>query len=98
MFRRKSIITVLATGMLLSSGVVYAQTNSAPNVQADTAFDNKVIKKISAEDMYNTIKYLSAVPREAGTEGEVRGVEYIEGQFKSLGLETRRIPFPIYDY
>ncbi|MEH7076302.1 M28 family peptidase [Neobacillus drentensis] len=98
MFRRKSIITVLATGMLLSSGVVYAQTNGAPNAQADTAFDNKVIKKINAENMYNTIKYLSAVPREAGTEGEVRGVEYIEGQFKSLGLETRRIPFPIYDY
>ncbi|MEH7096983.1 M28 family peptidase [Neobacillus vireti] len=98
MFRRKTMITVLATGMLLSSGVVYAQTNSAPNVHADTAFDNKVIKKISAENMYNTIKYLSAVPREAGTEGEVRGVEYIEGQFKSLGLETRRIPFPIYDY
>ncbi|MEH7415861.1 M28 family peptidase [Neobacillus drentensis] len=98
MFRRKSIITVLATGMFLSTGVVYAQTNGAPNVQADTAFDNKVIKKINAENMYNTIKYLSAVPREAGTEGEVRGVEYIEGQFKSLGLETRRFPFPIYDY
>ncbi|ULT59548.1 M28 family peptidase [Neobacillus drentensis] len=98
MFRRKTMITVLATGMLLSSGVVYAQTNSAPHAQASTAFDNKVIKKISAENMYNTIKYLSSVPREAGTEGEVRGVEYIEGQFKSLGLETRRIPFPIYDY
>ncbi|MBU8915854.1 M28 family peptidase [Neobacillus sp. 114] len=98
MFRRKSMITVLATGMLLSSGVVYAQTNSAPNAQAATAFDNNVIKKISADNMYNTIKYLSAVPREAGTEGEVRGVEYIESQFKSLGLETRRIPFPIYDY
>ncbi|MBT2657940.1 M28 family peptidase [Bacillus sp. ISL-18] len=98
MFRKKTMITVLAIGMLLSSGVVYAQTNVAPNAQASTAFDNKVIKKISAENMYNTIKYLSSVPREAGTAGEVRGVEYIEGQFKSLGLETRRIPFPIYDY
>ncbi|PFP24774.1 aminopeptidase [Bacillus sp. AFS073361] len=98
MFRRKSIISVLAASMLLSSGVVYAQANSAQNAQSDTAFDNKVIKKISSENMYNTIKYLSAVPREAGTEGEVRGVEYIESQFKSLGLETKRIPFPIYDY
>ena len=98
MFRRKSIISVLAASMLLSSGVVYAQANGAQNAQSDTAFDNKVIKKISSENMYNTIKYLSAVPREAGTEGEVRGVEYIESQFKSLGLETRRIPFPIYDY
>lgn len=98
MFRRKSMITVLATSMILSSGVVYAQTNGTPNAQSATAFDNNVIKKISADNMYNTIKYLSAVPREAGTEGEVRGVEYIESQFKSLGLETRRIPFPIYDY
>ncbi|WP_026568592.1 M28 family peptidase [Bacillus sp. UNC41MFS5] len=98
MFRRKSIITVLAASMLLSSGVVYAQANGTQNAQSDTAFDNKVIKKISSENMYNTIKYLSAVPREAGTEGEVRGVEYIESQFKSLGLETKRIPFPIYDF
>ncbi|WP_223588936.1 M28 family peptidase [Neobacillus bataviensis] len=98
MFRRKSIITVLAASMILSSGVVYAQANGAQNAQSDTAFDNKVIKKINVDNMYNTIKYLSAVPREAGTEGEVRGVEYIEGQFKSLGLETKRIPFPIYDY
>ncbi|WP_042460701.1 M28 family peptidase [Neobacillus dielmonensis] len=98
MFGRKSIITVLTTSMLLSAGVVYAQTTNAANAQSVTAFDNKIIKKISADNMYNTIKYLSAVPREAGTEGEVRGVEYIESQFKSLGLETRRIPFPIYDY
>ncbi|WP_317851408.1 M28 family peptidase [Neobacillus bataviensis] len=98
MFRRKSIITVLAASLILSSGVVYAQTNGAPHAQSDTAFDNKVIKKINVENMYNTIKYLSAVPREAGTEGEVRGVEYIESQFKSLGLKTKRIPFPIYDY
>ncbi|MCM3569225.1 M28 family peptidase [Neobacillus mesonae] len=98
MFGRKSIITVLTTSMLLSAGVVYAQTNIAVNAQSVTAFDNKVIKKISADNMYNTIKYLSTVPREAGTAGEVRGVEYIESQFKSLGLETRRIPFPIYDY
>lgn len=98
MFGRKSIISVLATGMLLSAGAVHAQKPVAPNVQSVTAFDNKVIKKISADKMYDTIKYLSAMPREAGTAGEVRGVEYIESQFKSLGLETKRIPFPIYDY
>lgn len=31
MFRRKSIITILAAGMVLSSGAVHAQTISAPN-------------------------------------------------------------------
>ena len=98
MFRRKSIITILAAGMVLSSGAVYAQTMSAPNGQSDTAFDNKIIKKISADNMYNTIALLSEQPREAGTEGEVRAVNYIEGEFKSLGFETRVLPFPIYDY
>ena len=98
MFRRKSIITILAAGMVLSSGAVYAQTMSAPNGQSDTAFDNKIIKKISADNMYNTIALLSEQPREAGTEGEVRAVKYIEGEFKSLGFETRVLPFPIYDY
>ncbi|MEH7304156.1 M28 family peptidase [Neobacillus drentensis] len=98
MFRRKSIITILAAGMVLSSGAVYAQTISAPNGQSDTAFDNKIIKKISADNMYNTIALLSEQPREAGTEGEVRAVNYIEGEFKSLGFETKVIPFPIYDY
>jgi aminopeptidase YwaD len=97
MFRRKSIITILAAGMVLSSGAVYAQTNSSPNTQSDTAFDNKIIKKISADNMYNNIALLSEQPREAGTEGEVRAVNYIEGQFKSLGFETKVIPFPIYD-
>jgi aminopeptidase YwaD len=97
MFRRKSIITMLAAGMVLSSGAVYAQTNSESNGQSDTAFDNKIIKKISSDNMYNNIALLSEQPREAGTEGEVRAVNYIEGQFKSLGFETKVIPFPIYD-
>ncbi|WP_066249894.1 M28 family peptidase [Neobacillus drentensis] len=98
MFRRKSIITILAASMVLSGGAVYAQTNGAPNGQSATAFDNKIIKKISADNMYNNIALLSEQPREAGTEGEVRAVKYIEGQFKSLGFETKVLPFPIYDY
>ncbi|OIK16407.1 aminopeptidase [Bacillus sp. MUM 116] len=98
MFRKKSMITVLTAGMVLSSGAVYAQTTSPANGQSATAFDNKIIKKISADNMYNTIALLSEQPREAGTEGEVRAVKYIEDQFKNLGLETKVIPFPIYDY
>ncbi|MFJ7859112.1 M28 family peptidase [Peribacillus sp. NPDC097206] len=96
---RKSLTVLLATGMVLSSGTALAQPNGngAPNAQSSTAFDNKVIKKISAENMYNTIAYLSEEPRAAGTEGEIRAVKYIESQFKSLGFETKIQPFPIYD-
>lgn len=98
MFRRKSMITILAAGMVLSSGAVYAQTANTSNGQSDTAFDNKIIKKISADNMYNTIALLSKQPREAGTEGELTAVQYIESQFKSLGYETQIQPFHIYDY
>ncbi|MGM9957395.1 MAG: PA domain-containing protein, partial [Peribacillus sp.] len=94
---RKSLTVLLATGMVLSTGTVFAQPNGAPNAQSSTAFDNKVIKKISADNMYNTIALLSEQPRAAGTEGEVRAVKYIESQFKSLGFETKIQPFPIYD-
>ncbi|MFB7639238.1 M28 family peptidase [Peribacillus butanolivorans] len=94
---RKSLTVLLAAGMVLSTGTVFAQTNGATNAQSDTAFDNKVIKKISADNMYNTIAYLSEQPRAAGTEGELRAVKYIESQFKSLGFETKVQPFPIYD-
>ncbi|MDR7238453.1 M28 family peptidase [Neobacillus drentensis] len=97
MFRRKSIITILAASMVLSGGAVYAQSNNTQNGGAATAFDNKVIKKISADNMYNNIALLSEQPRAAGTEGEVRAVNYIESQFKSLGFETEIQPFPIYD-
>ena len=96
---KKSLTVLLATGMVLSSGTALAQPNGngAPNAQSSTAFDNKVIKKISADNMYNTIAYLSEEPRAAGTEGEIRAVKYIESQFKSLGFETKIQPFPIYD-
>ncbi|PAL07978.1 hypothetical protein B8W99_23165, partial [Peribacillus simplex] len=78
---RKSLSVLLAAGMVLSTGTVFAQTSGAINAQSDTAFDNKVIKKISADNMYNTIAYLSEQPRAAGTEGELRAVKYIESQF-----------------
>jgi aminopeptidase YwaD len=42
---RKSLTVLLAAGMALSTGTVFAQTNGATNAQSDTAFDNKVIKK-----------------------------------------------------
>ena len=96
---KKSLTVLLAAGMVLSNGTVMAQPNenAAKNAQSSTAFDNKVIKKISADNMYNTIAYLSEQPRAAGTEGEIRAVTYIESQFKSLGFETKIQPFPIYD-
>lgn len=99
MFRKKSIVSILATSILLSSSMVYAQTGNAQTQStAKMITDSSFIQKINANNMYNTIALLSEQPREAGTPGEVRAVEYIEGQFKGLGFETKVIPFPIYDF
>jgi aminopeptidase YwaD len=67
--------------------------------------DNSMIKSIipmgeevNADSMYEMVRYLSEKPREAGTEGEKRAVDYIESQFKSLGYETELQPIPLVDY
>lgn len=61
-------------------------------------FDSKIIKDINVDDMYDNIAFLSEEPREAGTEGEKKAVEFIESELKSLGYDTEVQPFPIYDY
>jgi len=61
-------------------------------------FDNKVIKDINVDDMYDNIAFLSEEPREAGTDAEKAAVDYIEGELKDLGYETEIQPFPLYSY
>src|SRR5690625_7925037 len=61
-------------------------------------FDNKIIKDINVDDMYDNIAFLSEEPRVAGTEAEKAAVDYIEGELKDLGYETEIQPFPLYSY
>ncbi|AZU62020.1 M28 family peptidase [Neobacillus mesonae] len=98
MAKKKVISALLTAGLVLSVNGAYAQgpVSGAPNQNAASAFDNKIIKKINADNMYNTVAYLSEVPRQAGTPGELRGVQYIEGKFKEYGYETEIQPFKIY--
>lgn len=97
MKRKKVMSALLTAGLVLSvNGAYAAGPTGAPNAQSATAFDNKIIKKISADNMYNTISKLSAQPRAAGTEGEKIGVDYIASQFKQYGYETEIQPFAIY--
>ncbi|MCH6266411.1 M28 family peptidase [Neobacillus citreus] len=98
MKRKKTMAALLTAGLILSVNGAYAKGPEAgvPNTNAASAFDNKIIKKISADNMYNHIAYLSEVPRQAGTPGELRGVQYIESHFKQYGYETEVQPFPIY--
>ncbi|MDQ0246159.1 aminopeptidase YwaD [Bacillus fengqiuensis] len=94
----KTMTALLAAALTMSAGTVSAETSpSAQTNPSSHAFDNKIIKRINADNMYNTIALLSQQPREAGTEGEWQAVQYIKSQFEKYGYETELQPFPIYD-
>ncbi|MGD6796070.1 M28 family peptidase [Metabacillus indicus] len=95
---KKTMAGLLAAGVAFSfQGAMAQGPAQAPNVQSSSAFDNKVIKKISADNMYSTVAKLSQQPREAGTPGELTGAQYIKSQFEKYGYETELQPFPFYE-
>ncbi|MBY0097139.1 M28 family peptidase [Mesobacillus maritimus] len=95
---KKTMSAMLAAGLIISVGTASAQQpQKAPNAQSASAFDNKIIKKISSDNMYNTIAKLSAQPRAAGTPGELIGAKYIKSQFEQYGYETELQSFPFYE-
>ncbi|OIK08673.1 M28 family peptidase [Bacillus sp. MUM 13] len=96
--KRKSMGLALAAGLVLTGGTVQATAAKKPVVHHEQTVQNSFLKKLSADRMYNTIALLSKQPREAGTEGELKAVHYIENEFKKLGLKTKIQPFPIYDF
>ncbi|HAM81382.1 M20/M25/M40 family metallo-hydrolase [Ornithinibacillus bavariensis] len=70
--------------MIVASPILAASSGGSGH-----AFDNKIIKRISAENIYQHVAYLSEEigPRGAGTEGELATVEYLVDQFESFGYE-----------
>jgi aminopeptidase YwaD len=72
------LLMVLATPILAASGGGSGQ-----------AFDNKIVKRISEENIYQHIAYLSEEigSRPAGTEAELATVNYLVEQFESYGYE-----------
>ena len=82
----------------LGRTAVWAAPAQKANLQSDQAFDNKIVKRIKEENIYNHIAELSKNPRVAGTPGEDAAVEYIKSQFESYGYETEMQEFDIYSY
>lgn len=80
----KFLNVVAAMSLLLSTPVLVSAEGPS-----DQAFDNKVVKRVNAENMYEHIYHLSEVigPRGAGTEGELLTVDYLVEQFESFGYE-----------
>ncbi|MEI5907427.1 M20/M25/M40 family metallo-hydrolase [Bacillus spongiae] len=95
---RKSLAVLLSAGLILSVNGVYAKNiPTSQDNPSDTAFDNKIIKKIKADNMYDIVAKLSEQPRAAGTEGELIGVNFIKDEFEKYGYETELQPFTFLD-
>lgn len=65
---------------------------------SDSAFDNKIVKRIKVDNIYDTIEYLSKEPRVAGIRAEHDAAKYLEKQFKSYGYDTELKPFEFMSY
>lgn len=57
--------------------------------QSYQAFDNKIVKRINVDSIYQHISYLSEEigSRAAGTEGELQTIDYLVDQFENFGYE-----------
>ncbi|MUK87573.1 M20/M25/M40 family metallo-hydrolase [Ornithinibacillus sp. L9] len=62
---------------------------AASNGESGQAFDNKVVKRVNEDNIYQHISYLSEVigPRGAGTEGELATVDYLVDELESYGYK-----------
>ena len=100
--RKRTLSILLAASLTLgataTSAAPLTPVAKAGNLQSDQAFDNKIVKRIKVDNIYNHIAELSKNPRVAGTQGEYEAVEYIKRQFESYGYETEIQPFDIYSY
>ncbi|WP_082233675.1 M28 family peptidase [Halobacillus massiliensis] len=96
----KKAITLMMTAGLVLSAAPHSVLADPPavNENADQAFDNKIIKKISPDRLYDRVDLLSKAPREAGTQGEYDAVQYIKGEFESYGLDTELQPFTFQEW
>jgi len=90
---RFKIIPIALIASLAFSLPVYAKPNPS-----DSAFDNKIVKRIKVNNIYDTIDYLSKKPRVAGTKAEHDAAKYLEKQFKSYGYDTELQPFEFTSY
>ncbi|GAA0466226.1 M28 family peptidase [Alkalibacillus silvisoli] len=85
------LILILVFTMVPLSG--YADDTGNPG---DHAFDNRVIKQIDIDRIYEHVSYLSETigPRVAGTDAELETVDYLVEEFESYGYEDVEIqPF-----
>ncbi|WP_082174390.1 M28 family peptidase [Bacillus sp. FJAT-27231] len=96
---KKAVLSgTIATGMMMAPLAVYQAPVTA--LAASQAFDNKIVKKIDAETIYQHVSELSVGigERVAGTAAEKKAVDYIAAQYRSYGLDVDIQPFEFRTY
>lgn len=97
---KKPILTsVLAATLALSTaGTQTVFAKPAEQAYELNVTEKKILKKIDAKKIYDTIAELSKTPRVAGTESEWRAVQYVKKKFESYGYKTKVQPFTFEGY
>ncbi|MTH53203.1 DUF4910 domain-containing protein [Bacillus mangrovi] len=92
--------SLLAASLLVGTAAApqAAMAQPAQNGYEFNVTEKKLINKINANKMYNTIADLSETPRVAGTESEWRAVQYIKKKFESYGYKAKVQPFTLKSY
>lgn len=90
----------VATSAILALGgataVNAAPPHEPPNGNASQALDNRVVKRINTDNIYEHISYLSETigPRVAATDSELETVAYLVDQFERFGYDNVEVqPF-----
>ena len=92
-----SLAAMLAAGAAMPTAVI-AQPVATGYQEALDQFDQKAIRKIDVDRIYNHIATLSEAPRVAGTEVENRAVDYLKDEFESYGYDVEVQPFTYTGY
>ncbi|WP_096438694.1 M28 family peptidase [Alteribacter populi] len=92
----KKHMMVVAVFALMFSMIPMSTFAAPPNDKAGQAFDNRIIKQIDVDNVYDHVYHLSENigPRVAGTDAELETVDYLVEEFESYGYDNVEIqPF-----
>lgn len=92
-----TLTAMLAVGASIPTAVI-AKPIEAGYQEALDQFDQKAIRKIDVDRIYNHIATLSEEPRVAGTDVENRAVDYLREEFESYGYDVEVQPFTYTGY
>ncbi|CAG9620246.1 Aminopeptidase YwaD [Sutcliffiella rhizosphaerae] len=103
MKKKKRLIT-MALAATLAFGAFNVQANAQPTAIAEQSFqgvnglDNKILKQINVDNIYNHIAHLEQTPRVAASPEEYAAVQYIKQQFEAYGYNAEIQPFEFFGF